>query len=148
MQSIIQLLKKHRQFILFCIVGAGNTLITMAVLWLLDTQLKVDYRIASSIGYMTGVIHGYLWSTFLVFKQKKTASNALKFILVNLLVLGVNTGLMHVWVEYLGLSNVAGLGKLPAQALTICFTMVLNFILNKFWTFQDSRPHKASNPTD
>ena len=136
-QKIKNLFIKYKQFILFCCVGAANTIITMLVLYLLNSVLGVNYLLASAIGYMCGVVNGYLWSTFLVFKKKKTANNAFKFIIVNLIVLGVNTVLMYFFVDIVGLENPLNLGKLPAQALTICFTMVLNFTLNKLWTFKE-----------
>ncbi len=137
MGKIKNLFDKYRQFILFCIVGASNTLITMGVLYLLNSVLGVNYLISSAIGYLCGVINGYLWSTFLVFKKKRTADNAAKFVAVNLVVLGVNTVLMYLLVDILGLENVFNFGALPAQAITICFTMILNFTLNKFWTFKE-----------
>lgn len=136
-QKIKNLIIKYKQFILFCVVGASNTIITMAVLYLLNSVLGVNYLLSSAIGYMCGVINGYLWSTFLVFKKKRTTNNAAKFVIVNLIVLGVNTALMYLFVDIIGMDNVLGLGALAAQALTICFTMVLNFVLNKFWTFKE-----------
>lgn len=136
-QKIKDLFIKYKQFILFSIVGAGNTIITMLVLYLLNSVLGINYLLSSAIGYMCGVVNGYLWSTFLVFKKQRTANNAIKFIIVNLIVLGVNTLLMYLFVDILGIDNVFKLGALPAQAITICFTMVLNFTLNKFWTFRE-----------
>lgn len=136
-QKIKDLFIKYRQFILFCIVGASNTLITLGVFYVLNGRMGVNHLIASPIGYMCGVVNGYLWSTFLVFKKKRTANNALKFIVVNLFVMAVNQGLIYLFVNVMGMEDVFGLGALPAQALTICFTMVLNFTLNKFWTFKE-----------
>lgn len=128
---------KYKQFILFCIVGAMNTIITMAVLYVLNSVFGVNYIISSDIGYLCGVVNGYLWSTYLVFKKKKTIDNALKFIIVNIIVLGVNTALIYLFVDIIGLENPLNLGRLPAQAITICFTMVLNFTLNRLWTFKE-----------
>ncbi len=125
----INLIKKHKQFILFCIVGASNTLITLGVYTLL-LKLNVPYLVASPIGYACGVLNGYLWSSKVVFKKTKTVDNATKFIIVNLFVLAVNTFLMWIWVDILIIQ------KVWAQVLTMCFTMPLNFILNKIWTYR------------
>lgn len=138
MKKIKELLIKYKQFIQFCFVGASNTIITMLVLYLLEKVLGFNYLLASSIGYMCGVINGYLWSTLLVFKKKKTARNAIKFVLVNVVVLCVNLAIMYLLVDIGRLDNLLGLGAVPAQAITICFTMVLNFVLNKFWTFREN----------
>jgi putative flippase GtrA len=128
-EKIVELFKKYKQFIIFCIVGASNTLITMAVYTIL-LAINVPYYIASPVGYACGVVNGYLWSSKIVFKKKKSVDNAVKFIVVNLITLGVNTGLMWVWVSQLEIQ------KHLAQVLTMCFTMPLNFILNKIWTYR------------
>jgi len=128
-EKIKNLIIKYKQFLLFCIVGASNTLITMGVYALL-LKLGVPYLIASPIGYACGVVNGYLWSSKVVFKKKKTVNNATKFLVVNLIVIGVNIGLMLLWVE------VFSIHRILAQVLTICFTMPLNFILNKIWTYR------------
>ena len=128
-EKIKELIIKYKQFILFCLVGASNTLITMGVYALL-IKIGVPYLIASPLGYICGVVNGYLWSSKVVFKKKRTVENATKFLIVNLIVLGVNTGLMWIWVDALSIH------KILAQALTICFTMPLNFILNKLWTYR------------
>ena len=130
--KIKQLIIKYKQFILFCLVGASNTLITMGVLALL-LRLGVYYLIASPVAYICGVVNGYLWSSKLVFKKKRTVENATKFLIVNIIVLGVNTGLMWIWVDALSIREIL------AQILTICFTMPLNFILNKLWTYRSKQ---------
>ena len=128
-EKLINLFIKYKQFIIFCIVGASNTLITFIVLAVL-VKLNVHNLIATTIGYTCGILNGYLWSSKIVFKKKKTIDNAVKFIIVNLITIGVNLVLMWLWTEKL-LINV-----LWAQAITICFTMPLNFILNKIWTYR------------
>lgn len=60
-EKIINLFKKYRQFLIFCIVGASNTLITLGVYSLL-LKLNIPYYIASPLGYSCGIVNGYLWS--------------------------------------------------------------------------------------
>lgn len=129
-EKIKNLIIKYKQFLLFFIVGASNTLITMAVLCVL-TKLKVYVPIASTIGYICGIINGYIWSSKIVFKKKKTVDNAIKFAIVNLLAIGINFLMMLVW------TSVLSINEMIAQAITIIFfTMPLNFILNKIWTYR------------
>lgn len=136
--KIKALLVKYQQFIRFCLVGAANTVITLVVYRIL-LYLSVPYLIASPIGYACGVINGYLWSTAVVFHKKRDAVNLIKFIAVNLVVLGLNTALMYLWVDLLSLP------EFPSQLLTLCFTIPSNFILNKVWTFRDGK--KATGPS-
>ena len=128
-EKIKELFIKHKQFILFCIVGASNTLITFGVYTLL-LAIGVQYLISTTIGYICGIINGYLWTSKVVFKKKKTIDNATKFVVVNVITIAVNTSLMLLWVDVLSIH------KLLAQVITVCFTMPLNFILNKIWTYR------------
>ena len=128
-EKIKILIIKYKQFLLFCIVGASNTLITLGVYTLL-LKIGVPYLIATTIGYICGIINGYLWSSKVVFKKRKTIDNATKFIIVNIITIGVNLFLMWLWIDVLSIH------KILAQVITICFTMPLNFILNKIWTYR------------
>lgn len=129
-EKIKELIIKYKQFLLFCIVGASNTLITMVVLWILS-KLNVYVPVASTIGYICGIANGYIWSSKIVFKKKKTVDNAIKFAVVNILAIGVNFLMMWVWTSLLSMN------EMIAQVITIAFfTMPLNFILNKLWTYR------------
>lgn len=128
-EKIINLFNKYKQFIIFCIVGASNTLITFVVLAIL-VKYNVHNLIATTIGYTCGILNGYLWSSKIVFRKKKTIDNAVKFTIVNLITIGVNLALM--WI----LTEKKYIYVMWAQGITICFTMPLNFILNKIWTYR------------
>ena len=129
MDGIRQLFVRHRQFLLYCTVGAANTLITMAALWLFFDVWHWNHGVSYALAYAAGVINGYFWSTRTVFRTRGTVANLTKFILVNLATLAVNQGLMWLFVDKLGIYS------LLAQALVVPFTFIANFSLNRLWTF-------------
>lgn len=129
MTSIINLIKGKKEFIKFGIVGVSNTLITFVVYNIL-LKLGVNYLVANIIGYICGMINGFIWSKNWVFKvDKESKMYFIKFALVNLLSLIVSTGLLMVLVKQLSLNSTI------AQLITTCITVVINYILNKMWTF-------------
>jgi putative flippase GtrA len=130
------LYRKYNQFLRFCLVGLANTLITLGLFYLLD-KLHVQYILASVIAYGAGILNGYFWSTRSVFKTKGTAANFTKFILVNLLGIGLNALLMLLFVDVLHVQP-----RVLAQAFVVPFTFVANFSLNKYWTFSDKKKDK------
>jgi putative flippase GtrA len=136
MEKLKALFVKHNQFLRFCLVGAANTAITLGLFYLLD-KLKVQYLIASVIAYGAGILNGYFWSTRSVFKAKGTISNFSKFIVVNLVSIGLNLLLMYVFVDVAGVSP-----KVLAQAFVVPFTFIVNFSLNKIWTFAENKEKK------
>ena len=131
------LFHKYNQFLRFCLVGAANTAITLILFYLLD-KAGVQYLIASVIAYGAGILNGYFWSTRSVFKTKGTVSNFTKFVLVNLVSIGLNLLLIYLFVDVAGVTP-----KVLAQAFVVPFTFVANFSLNKFWTFSDRKKEKS-----
>lgn len=124
---------KHNQFLRFCIVGASNTLITWGISYLLILKLSMDTVLATIIAYSAGIINGYIWSTRAVFKTKGTAGNLTKFIIVNALMIGLNLLLVLLFSSGLKIDGFI------AQMLATPFTLIGNFILNKFWTFSEKK---------
>jgi putative flippase GtrA len=128
--KVKELMKKYRQFLLYCIVGASNTLITWVVSYILTSGLVGWSATAASIpAYALGIINGYIWSTRTVFKAKGTVSNLTKFVLVNVLMIGLN--FLLVWL----FENQFGIKGFVSQVLATPFTFIGNYVLNKFWTF-------------
>ncbi len=131
MTSIINLIKGKKEFIKFGIVGVSNTLITFAVYNIL-LKLGINYLIANIIGYICGMINGFIWSKNWVFKvNNESKMYFIKFALVNLLSLAVSTGLLMVLVKQLSFNTTI------AQLITTCITVVINYLLNKIWTFSE-----------
>lgn len=129
--KLSDLMKKHRQFLLYCIVGAANTLITWGVFYVLNKLLGWDEVLASILSYCAGIANGFFWSTRTVFKTKGTVTNLTKFILVNVLMIGLNALLVWLFHEQLGVDSFL------SQMLATPFTFIGNFTLNKLWTFSD-----------
>lgn len=129
--KIKALVVKYRQFLLFCIVGASNTLITLGVSYVLNKVLNIDPIVASIPAYAAGIVNGYIWSTLYVFRAKKTAGNLTKFIVVNAAMIALNLLLVALYTK---LFNISGF---LSQVLATPFTLVGNYLLNKFWTFSE-----------
>jgi putative flippase GtrA len=120
---------RYGVFLKFCLVGAGNTAVTLLVYWLL-LKLNVHYLIAGCLGYLAGMVNGYLLSAKHVFKSARSLSSALRFCAVNLSALIINLLLLFVFVDVLAFD------PLLAQALATVINLFYNFTLNKIWTFK------------
>ena len=122
---------KMLQFIKFSLVGVLNTAITVLSYNLL-VFLGVNYIVANIIGYALGTLNSYFWNKSWVFKSNENKYKLfVKFIIVNLITLGLNSYILTVLVTKIHLNKT--LSQLAATAVG----MVVNFILNKLWTFND-----------
>jgi putative flippase GtrA len=117
------------RFLKFGAVGILNTIITI-ISFILFTYLGMDYILANIVAYGFGVVNSYYWNNHWVFKVKsKNIHLFLKFIAVNLITLGINTFILFLFVKYFMLLPVL------AQIIATGIGMIINFLLNKFWTF-------------
>ena len=95
------------RFVKFGMVGVLNTLINWIIFFILD-KLGVYYILANIISYSISTVHSYLWNALWVFKYKekdKAFSNTtIKFILLNIMGLCINTGIFYILVDFFGLN--------------------------------------------
>lgn len=118
------------RFIKFGLVGALNTTINWIIFILLNS-LGVYYIISNIISYSLSTLNSYIWNSKWVFKYngdniKKTT---FKFIILNIIGLILNTCILYILVDILGLSKIIGL------IITTGIVMLLNYFINKLWVF-------------
>ena len=118
------------RFIKFGMVGVINTLVNWIIFFILNA-LGMYYILANIIAYILGTVNSYLWNTLWVFKYKDKASTetTIKFIILNLIGLGLNTGILYVLVDLCNLNKFIGL------VTTTAIVMILNYIVNKLLVF-------------
>lgn len=126
------------QIIKFIIVGVSNTAITTST-YLLLVSLGLNYNLSNVIGYIVGTLNSYIWNKSWVFKQNSSkAKTFVKFIMVNLITLSVNSIVLF---ELVSKEN---MGKFIAQLIATVIGMIINYILNKLWTFGGYRNERDS----
>lgn len=118
------------RFIKFGMVGVINTLVNWIIFFILNA-LGMYYILANIIAYILGTVNSYLWNTLWVFKYKDKASTetTIKFIILNLIGLGLNTGILYVLVDLCNLNKFIGL------VITTGIVMIINYVVNKLWVF-------------
>jgi putative flippase GtrA len=119
------------QFIKFAVVGVLNSAIQYLVFLFLYGLTGTQYLLASIIGYAAGMTNSYILNRRWTFgsRNQKLLAELGKFVAVNLISLGANLGLLYLLVS-------AGImAPQWAQVLAIGGSTLVNFVLNKIWTF-------------
>jgi putative flippase GtrA len=129
------------QFVKFGIVGVSNTLLTFAVYTLLLKVFGVWYLAASAIGFVVGAVNGFLLNRRWTFSgHVGDALTPVRWTVVQGCGLGINEGLLFVFVSG------AGVDKLLGQAFATAVVTVLTFTANRAWTFRMHQPVGAARP--
>lgn len=123
------------QFIKFGLVGCFNTVLSYIV-YALCVKLNIHYLIANIVGFVVGVLNAYYWSNKYVFKTEEGKKrNHLFAISKTVVSYGITGVLLQSAMLYLLVEQV-GIDSLIAQLICLLFTVPLNFVLNKFWSFK------------
>ena len=153
------------QFIKFGLVGVSNTLVNYLV-YVIFVALGVHYVIANALGFIISVLNAYFWGSRFVFKEDETKEKRvwwkvlLKSYASYALGFGINTVLLILWIDLLGIGQYFGfvgdiigwasgfIGFLPesmtaeeiseivAPVLNMFVTVPINFVVNKFWAYR------------
>lgn len=117
---------------MFALIGVVNTTVHFVVFTVLMRWFAVPMLLASIVGFAAGVANSYWMNRTWTFvgASRANARQFAKFLLVNLVALGVNLLVLHLLAQVWGwLPELAQLGA-------IAFTLVVNFAGNKLWTFR------------
>lgn len=120
------------QFAKFSLVGLLNTAIHYGVFYCLYRFMGFYHLLASGIGFCFAVTNSYFINKYWTFKSRGSdvRREFMKFLIVNLLSLSINLASMAILAELLSIHPPI------AQLVAIGFTLLVNFLGNKFWTFK------------
>ena len=120
------------KLIRFSIVGVGNTLVNWSIFLILNA-FGVYYILSNIIAYIIATINSYIWNSLWVLKygQGLNINTSVKFFILNLVGLTVNTTIMYILVDILNFN------KFIALVIASIFVVIMNYTINKLWVFKE-----------
>ena len=119
------------QLVRFALVGASGYVVNLAVFTALVAGFGADYRLGATAAFVVAVANNFVWNRRWTFAARagRRRRQATRFLAVSVAAFLVGLGLLHAFVAG------AGLGEVPAQALSIVLATPLSFLGNKLWSF-------------
>lgn len=119
------------RFLKFNAVGLLNTLIDFAVFTLLHS-LGLANTPAQVISYSAGTANSFFWNKKVTFRDQGQGDRMqlVRFIVLNLLVLGLSVLLIHL------LTETFGMNVLVSKVLVTFVTVIVNFFGSRLWVFR------------
>lgn len=135
-------LKNFLQFIKFGIVGLSNTTVSYGVnifvLFVMKPlEVPWDFIMGNVIAFVLSVLWSFYWNNRFVFTtsngmHRKIGRTLLKtFIAYGFTGIALNNILSWIWISVLKIS------KYVAPLINLIISVPLNFVINKFWTFNE-----------
>ena len=121
-----------RQFVKFGLVGASSTIIDWSIYLLLTRFGHLFYLMAKILSFSVAVFNSYTWNRRWTFRSNdpQKLRQFIKFLVISLIGLVLNTAIMFSVVDYLKLSDLYGL------VIATAIVTLWNFTANKFYTFK------------
>ena len=118
----------------FCTVGAAGYAVNLAVFSALLLGAGWHHLAAATVSFLVAVTNNYTWNRLWTFRGERghVAYQGIRFFVVALSALVANLIILDLLV-------MAGLAKVPAQAIAIILVTPLNFVGNKLWSFRRRR---------
>ena len=119
------------QLFKFGLVGASGYIVNLAVFAVLVGPADF-HHIAGAIGaFCVAVTNNFVWNREWTFRARDghAGFQAARFFTVSVVGLGFNLAMLELLVSGFDVA------ELPAQAAAVAFSMPVNFVGNKLWTF-------------
>ncbi len=144
--------KERTRFLRFAIVGAIGAVIDIAIFNLLIAIFSVDSLVAQAVSFSVAVLSNFTWNRLWTFpdsRSKHIAHQLLQFVVVSVIGLILRTFIFNA-IEPI-LINLSGqvlppntlspvtAGHNLSLATVIVIIMFWNFLVNRYWTYNDVR---------
>ena len=120
------------QLIRFGAVGASGYVVNLAVFTLAVHGAGFGYGAAATMAFVVALANNFVWNRAWTFKagDGHAGFQAARFVVVSLVAFAFSLLVLFMLVE------LAGVAKVPAQAVAIVAATPLNFLGNKLWSFR------------
>jgi putative flippase GtrA len=121
-----------KEFLKFCIIGAINTGLNLAVLFTLVDFFSMWYIYAAVVAFLVALSSSFILNTMWTFKQNikyKVGRRYSKFFIVSCTAAFINIALLYIFTDFFRIYYMI------SQVMATMVTLMINFIGNKFWTY-------------
>lgn len=138
MDTIIKLIKKYREILVYGIVGGGTTVINLSAYYLFSSIIGIQYLISNVLAWIAAFAFAFLANKLWVFESKSFQKDLVIKELASFFFARISTGvldmlLLFVFVDFIGLH------PLVSKVIDTVISSILNYILSKFWIFNMER---------
>jgi putative flippase GtrA len=117
-----------RQFFVFLVVGLLSAAVDVGVMTLL-IYLKSPYQLATSVGFVTGLLFNYLTHSQVTFKSELTAGSMIRYIAIVILNYILTLGFVAASVHLMENPLIGKIASLPIVA-------ILGYLFGRSWIFR------------
>ncbi|MDR2791959.1 MAG: GtrA family protein [Tannerellaceae bacterium] len=120
-----------RQALKYGVVGAGNTLLTAAVIWVMMHWCGTGDVTSNFTGYVAGLLNSFFWNRRWTFRSNTGwFAGGLRFLIAFLICYLLQLGVLLLLRRHMAFSPYSN------QLIAMGVYTAVNFVLNKYFTFK------------
>ena len=132
--------RRGTRFVKYCLIGCTGAGLDFLFFTFLVKIFAINYLAANAVSVTLGITNNFFWNAFLNFKvTDNLIKRFLSFYMVGILGLAISSGLLYILVDK---SNI---NVIFAKIFTIFVVTIIQFLLNKIFTFKKSLPEGGIN---
>jgi putative flippase GtrA len=128
-------MKKHREIIVYGLVGAGTTIINFGTYYLYTNIFGIHYLVSNIMAWISAFAFAFLANKIWVFESKSFKRNLVLKQLTSFFFARVSTGIMDNCLMFVFV-DLVGLDDLVSKVIDTIISITFNYILSKFWIFR------------
>lgn len=120
-----------KEYVKFCLVGLTNLAIDLIIYWFFTRIVGLYYIVAAILSFVVAVSWSFYINRKWTFRHSGVNLRAqyVKFFIANGIAINIQLVLLYLLVD------IGGIFDLFAKLITTVIVSVINFSLNKWWTF-------------
>lgn len=138
---MIDLIKKHMDFILYAVFGVLTTIVNIASYWVFANKLHIDVMISTVLAWILAVLLAYLTNRKWVFHSTARGANEIMKEIISFFSCRIATGVvdwlcMFIFVEQLQWNDMV------IKTLANVLVIILNYVASKLVIFKHDKESK------
>ena len=137
MQTMIELIKKHKSFIFYGIFGVMTTIVNLLVYNLCYYQMGISNTVSNIFAWILAVTFAYLTNKSWVFESKSWAWKVLKKEVPAFVSCRLATGIMDIVIMFICV-DLLGWHAMLMKIISNVLVIILNYVFSKLVIFRNN----------
>ncbi len=135
---MIDFLKKHKEIILYLIVGGLTTLVNIGAYALFAYPLGMGVTLSTALAWGVSVIFAFFANKLIVFESKSTTKKKLLFEIGSFFLARLVSGLLDVAIMFVFV-DLLEINDMIMKIVSNVVVIIINYILSKFIIFKKEK---------
>ncbi|MBQ8164107.1 MAG: GtrA family protein [Clostridia bacterium] len=135
---MINFLKKHKELILYLIVGGLTTLVNIAAYALFAYPLSLGVTVSTVLAWGVSVIFAFVANKLVVFESKNTTKKKLLFEIGSFFLARLASGVLDVLIMFIFV-DLIHINDIIMKIVSNVIVIIINYALSKFVIFKKEK---------